>query len=266
MARQSPGWPCGSRTTLVDDSRPPLPDDYVARLDELIVAGRRGDAVEYFMTTAIGLPPEFVTPMRDMPMWQGMEAVAHTLPYHGQVVAVFALPITRLRSLAAPTLVLDGGQTPWTASGVRALVDALPDPDDRTLEGQLDALTLWGIEHAREAPLAGEPVHAEPVMIGTKVWLNAYAAKVPDGRAGVWRFPGDDYYTLARFASRPAPGSWRPRGPRHSHRGGHARGRGQLSHDPSKRTATAVQRDQPRGITRAARAVREGIRSKASTR
>jgi pimeloyl-ACP methyl ester carboxylesterase len=121
---------------LVDDSRPPLPDDYVARLDELIAAGRRGDAVEYFMTTAVGLPPEFVAPMRDMPMWKGMEGVAHTLPYDGQVVAGFALPVTRLESLAAPTLVLDGGQSPWMASGARALADALPGAQHRSLDGQ----------------------------------------------------------------------------------------------------------------------------------
>lgn len=39
---------------VVDDSRPPLPDDYVAHLDELVAAGRRGDAMEYALTTAVG--------------------------------------------------------------------------------------------------------------------------------------------------------------------------------------------------------------------
>jgi pimeloyl-ACP methyl ester carboxylesterase len=121
---------------LVDDSRPPLPEDYLAHLDELVVSDRRDAAVEYFMTTAVGIPPQFVAQMRDTPMWQGMEDVAHTLPYDGQVVAGFALPATRLRSVVAPTLVLDGGQTPWFASGARALADALPDARHHTLEGQ----------------------------------------------------------------------------------------------------------------------------------
>ena len=71
---------------LVDGSRPPLPGDYVAHLRELVGAGRRGDAVEYFMTRAVGLPAEMVAPMRDMPMWSAMEAEAHTLPYDGAVV------------------------------------------------------------------------------------------------------------------------------------------------------------------------------------
>src|SRR5919109_1339349 len=34
---------------IVDDSRPPLPDDYVEHLEELVGAGRRGDAVAYFL-------------------------------------------------------------------------------------------------------------------------------------------------------------------------------------------------------------------------
>ncbi len=60
----------------------------------------------------------------------------------------------------------------------------------------IEALTLWGIEHAGERPRAGDPVHSEAAMIGTKVWLNRYAIAPPDGIAWVWRFPDQDYYTL----------------------------------------------------------------------
>src|SRR3989442_2920968 len=45
---------------IVDNSRPPIPTDYVSRLKELVSGGRRGDAVEYFMTTAVGVPAEMV--------------------------------------------------------------------------------------------------------------------------------------------------------------------------------------------------------------
>src|SRR5205823_8608687 len=41
---------------IVDDSRPPLPGDYVTQLTALLSSGRRGDAVAFFMTTAVGLP------------------------------------------------------------------------------------------------------------------------------------------------------------------------------------------------------------------
>jgi DNA-binding HxlR family transcriptional regulator len=60
----------------------------------------------------------------------------------------------------------------------------------------IDALSLWGIEHAREPPRPGEPVHPEPVMIGTKVWLNRYAAPPAQSLTWVWRFPGHDHFTL----------------------------------------------------------------------
>ena len=76
----------------------------------------------------------------------------------------------------------------------------------RDLEPAVDALTLWGIEHRREGPLAGEPVHPEPTMTGTKVWLNHYGPALPDGLAWVWRLADEDAYTLRRTG-----GAWRLR-------------------------------------------------------
>jgi hypothetical protein len=62
----------------------------------------------------------------------------------------------------------------------------------------IDALTLRGIEHKREGPVAGEPVHPEPTMTGTKGWLNNYRPELPDGLTWLWRFPGEDAYKLHR--------------------------------------------------------------------
>jgi len=60
----------------------------------------------------------------------------------------------------------------------------------------IDALTLWGIEHARQQPVEDEPVPSESAMIGTKVWLSRFGPPPPDGLIWVWRFPGDDDFTL----------------------------------------------------------------------
>ena len=70
---------------IVDDSRPPLPDDYRQRLTELLAKGDQADAVELFMTEGVGVPAEAVAPMRGMPFWSGLEAVGYAQPVTGWV-------------------------------------------------------------------------------------------------------------------------------------------------------------------------------------
>jgi len=129
---------------IVDDSRPLLPEDYVPRLTELISSDRRGDAVELFMTAAVGVPAEMVAEMRGSPMWPAMEAMAHTLPYDGAVMGDTMegnpASMKRWASVKVPTLAMDGGASPeWARNAVRALVEVLPDAQHLTLEGQTHA-------------------------------------------------------------------------------------------------------------------------------
>ena len=126
---------------IVDDSRTPVPDDYMAHLQELVAAGRRGDAVAYFMTEGVGVPPEIVEQMRQAPMWPGLEALAHTIAYDcmvmGDQMAGRPLPPSWSSSSTVPTLVMDGGNSPaWARHAVAALADILPRAERRTLEGQ----------------------------------------------------------------------------------------------------------------------------------
>jgi len=125
---------------IVDRSRPALPGDYVEHLHELVSAGRRGDAVEYFMTAAVGMPAEFVAPMRDAPFWPAQETLAHTLAYDGAVVSdnMSGKPLTAesWASVAVPTLILDGSTVPWMSVGADALANVLPNAERRTLAGQ----------------------------------------------------------------------------------------------------------------------------------
>lgn len=129
---------------IVDDSRPPLPKDYVTRISEMISSGRRGDAVEYFMTRAAEVPAEFVAQMRNTPMW---EAVAHTLIYDVTIMGGNnALPTERVASVRVPTLVIDGGVSPaWMHHAAQAVADTLPDAQRRTLPGQTHGVATEAI-------------------------------------------------------------------------------------------------------------------------
>ncbi|GIF47899.1 alpha-beta hydrolase superfamily lysophospholipase [Asanoa ferruginea] len=121
---------------IVDDSRPPVPADYLQQLTELLAADRRGDMLELFFTRAANLPAEFVSPMRQSPFWPAMEDLAPTLVHDAMLTGDFSLPTSRIAAVTIPTLVLDGGTTPWLSNAARAVTDALPDARHRTLHGQ----------------------------------------------------------------------------------------------------------------------------------
>jgi pimeloyl-ACP methyl ester carboxylesterase len=126
---------------VVDDTHPPLPADYVPHLQELNAAGRRGDAVEYFLTAAVGVPAQYVAQMRNDPMWPGLEAVAHTIQYDGmvmgQTMAGKPLPSKQWSAATMPVLVITGGNSEaFMQNGNEALVKILPNATRRILPGQ----------------------------------------------------------------------------------------------------------------------------------
>jgi pimeloyl-ACP methyl ester carboxylesterase len=126
---------------IVDDSRPPPPQDYVQQVSTLVAADRRGDAVAYFMTEVVGMPGEAVREMRNAPTWAGLEALAHTLPYDiavlGDNMAGNPLPTERWAAARMLTLVMDGGASPpWIRHAAQALANVLANAQHRTLEGQ----------------------------------------------------------------------------------------------------------------------------------
>ncbi len=119
------------------DERARPPADQVERYHEMLAEGRRGEAVEYFMSKVVGLPPEFVAGARAQPFWAGQEALAHTLPYDATIMGDYSVPTERAAAVKAPTLVIDGGASfPFMGEAAQALADALPDGQRRTLEGQ----------------------------------------------------------------------------------------------------------------------------------
>jgi pimeloyl-ACP methyl ester carboxylesterase len=121
--------------SLDESSRPPA--DQVERYDEMISAGRRGAAVEYFMAKVVGLPPEFVAYARTQPFWQKQEALAHTLSYDAIIMGDYSLPAELAAAVTAPTLVMAGGGSfSFMRETARALADIIPEGKHRILEGQ----------------------------------------------------------------------------------------------------------------------------------
>ncbi len=121
---------------ILDERRRP-PADTAKIYTELVSAGRRGDAVEFFMAKVVGLPAEFVAEARKAPWWPAQEALAHTLAYDATIMGDYSLPTKRAASVTAPTLVIAGGADfPWMRDTAQALADTLPNAQRRTLEGQ----------------------------------------------------------------------------------------------------------------------------------
>jgi pimeloyl-ACP methyl ester carboxylesterase len=115
--------------------RPPA--DQVEQYKRMIAEDRRGDAVEYFMSRVVGMPPEFIEQARSQPWWAATEALAHTLAYDATIMSDYSLPLERAAQVKSPTLVIAGGASfPFMRETAQALAEALPDGQTRTLEGQ----------------------------------------------------------------------------------------------------------------------------------
>jgi pimeloyl-ACP methyl ester carboxylesterase len=117
--------------------------EYAAKLTAALSEGRRGEALELFMTLA-GTPWEMIGRMRGSPMWPALEALAPSLAHDSAVMGDSrgaALPAERLAAVPVPTLVLDGGASPaWLREVARRVAGALPAGEHRTLEGQTHAV------------------------------------------------------------------------------------------------------------------------------
>jgi pimeloyl-ACP methyl ester carboxylesterase len=116
-------------------SRPPL--DTAQTYRKFLAEDRRGDAVEYFMSKVVGMPPEFVAGARSAPFWAATEKIAHTLAYDAEIMDDYSVPTDLASSVKTPTIVIDGGASfPFVHATADALAGALPNAERRTLEGQ----------------------------------------------------------------------------------------------------------------------------------
>ncbi len=126
---------------IIDDSRPPLPTDYVPQLRAYIAAGHPADALKYFMKVAVNLPDEYLVGMETWPTWASSVAVAHTIAYDGEIMGDTMrgdpAALNPFAALSTPTLVMDGSESPaYQHNAVQTLARVMPNAQQRTFEGQ----------------------------------------------------------------------------------------------------------------------------------
>ena len=121
-------------TVQIPGTGPDSWTELARQVDDLVSAGRRGDAVELFQTKAVGIPPEVVAQLRQAPFWPGLEAIAHTLAYESLTCAC---PPELAGSVTTATLVIHGDASPGPLqAAARALAGSLPNARLHPLPGQ----------------------------------------------------------------------------------------------------------------------------------
>lgn len=122
---------------FIPEGQPHPPADTAKIFADLVAAGRRGDAAEFFMAKVVGLPPEFVGFARSQPWWAAQEALAHTLTYDATIMGDYSLPAERAASLSTPTIVIAGGASfPFMRQTAQALAEVVTDAQLTILDGQ----------------------------------------------------------------------------------------------------------------------------------
>ena len=116
---------------------------YRKQLGDLLVAGRRGDAVALFMKL-VETPAEMVDGMRQSPAWPIFEAIAPTLMYDADDIGENrTVPVERAARVTAATLAINGSASfPFMYDSAKIIANAVPNGQLRTLKGQRHDVSL----------------------------------------------------------------------------------------------------------------------------
>jgi pimeloyl-ACP methyl ester carboxylesterase len=108
----------------------------VNQLTELISAGRRGDAVEFFQSAIVGIPEHVVAQLRNAPFRPYLEALVHTTVYDTKIICEPPLR-DELAGISAPMLAVAGEESSDKfKQAIELLATVLPNGQYMCLEGQ----------------------------------------------------------------------------------------------------------------------------------
>lgn len=88
------------------------PDAVRDRMMPLLNSGQPEQALRTFMEAMLGLSQQEIEALRRLPNWPDRISYAHTIARELQALAEYSFDVARLRSVAAPTLLLLGGSSP----------------------------------------------------------------------------------------------------------------------------------------------------------
>lgn len=119
---------------------PPMPEegtpaDVLERIDAALNAGNPDRALRVFFAEVAFLPDETIDVLAAAPSWQRRMENAHTL--HREEKLTYTLEPARMASLAVPTLLVTGSESPpEILEPIGRLAEALPNATTVVLEGQ----------------------------------------------------------------------------------------------------------------------------------
>jgi len=120
---------------FANDETPPPGADPAGHIRDLVAAGRSGEAVVFWMADVVRVPGLTREQLDGAPWVTALEPFAPTLPYD-LAVTEGGLPAAELAKIAAPVLILGGGDSPaWFRRSVAEQAAAIPGAQLRMLDG-----------------------------------------------------------------------------------------------------------------------------------
>ena len=116
------------------------PPGVIDRLDALIAAGEREEALMTFMREIVHVPAEQIELSRSLPSWEGRVAAAPTVAREVRADDEYRLDAGRCARVVAPVLLLHGSDSPaFLVRATEYLHEAIPHSTLHALAGQQHA-------------------------------------------------------------------------------------------------------------------------------
>ncbi len=127
---------------------------WLARAQEQIDRGEREVVLVSFITDIVGVPPEQLAAIRELPVWQERLHAVPTIPREFRAAVAYQFNRTSVSEVKIPVLLLRGSDTDWSAEPTALLEEALPNGQTTVMSGQQHVAMDTGKEQFLSAVFA----------------------------------------------------------------------------------------------------------------